>query len=596
MAESMGTPGSTADTSVNGGKVSAAKDRACPFCHQQFTSSSLGRHLDLYIKEKNPKPADGIHNVDEIKKMRGGITRRQPRNSMSKREGSTPGGTPAGRPSPGNSDVDMSGHGSPSMRRDGTEESLFPGKPRYIINGPTWESTGVMNHIPSASRNGTSARSWDGDESRRLEGRSRSVSKQMLAKTTFEQKQKMMDALDNAKAAELALRELLGSIRAAKLRKVDASTIFDYDPFTLDFPALTLHCLSPPPTLHSSTPIATSSSWSITPPTEQQYEALRSHFASEFRNWHISCAMATTATQDDLSYPPPNYFVDPVEPQQVAERAEAEAQELEAKLSEHLRIMFTHWSKFPPAKRAELWTLELARGIGRKSDEIQKLKKEADLKEQRNTHLQQQVEDLSRLQQPREFRISPPSTYGFDRKAMAEMGESGFKWSGVGFSIANRNMPLDSVIERAIGKWKEVVREARGGGVAAQRLLSGDSTQSVTQAQQQQVQQVQPQQPVNNVMANGTSGGSADSLGSDADADADADMDEDTSFVDMSEVQHRAPEANMSQEQQQQNNYQLTNGDLQHQQQDRQEDLRIHISGMKGTEKQTCVAGYLRVG
>lgn len=306
--------------------------------------------------------------------------------------------------------------------------------------------------------------------------------------------------------------------------------------------------------------------------------------------------MATTATQDDLSYPPPNYFVEPVEPQQVAERAESEARDLEAKLSEHLHVMFTHWSKLPPAKRAELWTLELARGMGRKFDEIQKLKKEAELKEQRSAHLQQQVDDLSRLQQPREFRISPPSTYGFDRKAMAEMGEAGFKWSGIGFSIANRNLPLDSVIERAIGKWKEVVREARGGGVAAQRLLSGDSTQSVTQAQQQQ-QQVQQQQVANDITtANGTSGGSADSLGSDADADADADMDEDTSFVDMSEVQHRAPEANMTQEQHQQNNYQLTNGDLQHQQQDRSEDMRIHISGMKGTEKQTCVAGYLRVG
>jgi hypothetical protein len=34
----------------------------------------------------------------------------------------------------------------------------------------------------------------------------------MLAKTTFEQKQKLIDALDNAKAAELALRELLGFI------------------------------------------------------------------------------------------------------------------------------------------------------------------------------------------------------------------------------------------------------------------------------------------------------------------------------------------------------------------------------------------------
>jgi hypothetical protein len=37
-----------------------------------------------------------------------------------------------------------------------------------------------------------------------------------LAKTGFEQKEKMIEALDNAKAAELALREMLGSIRAAK--------------------------------------------------------------------------------------------------------------------------------------------------------------------------------------------------------------------------------------------------------------------------------------------------------------------------------------------------------------------------------------------
>ena len=37
----------------------------------------------------------------------------------------------------------------------------------------------------------------------------------MLAKSTFDQKQKMVEALDNARAAELALREILGSIRAA---------------------------------------------------------------------------------------------------------------------------------------------------------------------------------------------------------------------------------------------------------------------------------------------------------------------------------------------------------------------------------------------
>jgi len=217
MAEQLGTPGSNADTSVNGGRAGAPKDKQCPFCSQHFTSSSLGRHLDLYIKEKNPKPADGMHDVVEIRKMRGGITRRQPRNSTSRRENSTPAGTPGAheRRSPAlDSDIPR----SPSLRMEPTEGNYYANKPKFILNKGTWESTGVMNNIP-AIRNGGSVRSLDGEErdsARRLESRNRSVSKQMFAKTTFDQKVKMADALDNARAAELALRELLGGIRAAK--------------------------------------------------------------------------------------------------------------------------------------------------------------------------------------------------------------------------------------------------------------------------------------------------------------------------------------------------------------------------------------------
>ena len=125
MAEQLGTPGSNADTSVNGGRAGAPKDKQCPFCSQHFTSSSLGRHLDLYIKEKNPKPADGMHDVVEIRKMRGGITRRQPRNSTSRRENSTPAGTPGAheRRSPAlDSDIPR----SPSLRTEPTEGNYMP--------------------------------------------------------------------------------------------------------------------------------------------------------------------------------------------------------------------------------------------------------------------------------------------------------------------------------------------------------------------------------------------------------------------------------------------------------------------------------------
>ncbi|TVY38255.1 hypothetical protein LSUB1_G006163, partial [Lachnellula subtilissima] len=405
MAEQMGTPGSNADTSINGSK--AGKDKACPFCRQQFTSSSLGRHLDLYIKDKNPKPPDGLHDVDEIRKLRGGITRRQPRNSTSKREGSTPAGTPRS-PRP------ESASGNPSPRRDDNASSdrlAYHGKPAYTINQPTWEATGVMNVIPP-SRNGDPVRSWDGgderDAGRKVEHRARSVSKQMLAKTTFEQKQKMMEALDNAKAAELALRELLGSIRAAK-KNIEGPTIFDYDPLSLDFPALCLHCLPPPPTLYQSTPLPNSSSWSILPPDDHQYQALRSHFSSEFHRWRVSCAIANTIQPDDLSYPPPPHlFADVDDPAEMAQRAEASASDLESRISEHLHSAFAHWNGLSAQKRQEIWMLEFARSVGKKSQDIEKLKKEKEFILQEATHLKQQVDELSRLQQPREFRLVGP--------------------------------------------------------------------------------------------------------------------------------------------------------------------------------------------
>ncbi|KAK0120185.1 hypothetical protein ONS95_011591 [Cadophora gregata] len=589
MAEQMGTPGSTADLSVNGSKTGAPKDKSCPFCHQQFTSSSLGRHLDLYIKEKNPKPADGVHDVDEIKKLRGGITRRQPRNSTSRREDSTPAGTPVAqdRRSP-RPESDGQGNRSPSLRRDeGAGDMVnFKGKPSFFINKGTWENTGVMNNIPPPRT--SDSRSWDGDErdaNRRLEPRSRSVSKQMLAKTTFEQKQKMLDALDNAKAAELALRELMGSIRAAKQR-IDGPSIFDYDPLTLDFPALTLRCLPPPPTLFQSTPIPSATSWSILPPDETQYHALVEHFSSAFHSWHVSVAIANTAPTEDLSYPPPEMFAGHEDPTEIAQRAEAAASELEAKVSQHLHNVFTHWNSLPQAKRSEIWTLELARGLGRKSEEIDTLKKERDFHKQETAHLKQQVDELSRLQHPREFKLQPPSTIPFEQPLMRVLGDQGLHTLSKGFELTDRHVHLDVLVERVIGRWKGIVREARGNGIgnglSAQRSLSGGSSHSASLPPQPPVQQQQQQQtPTQNQNQNqnhsqpqvqtqsqpqpplqvqtqqsqptptittpqptptiamdssnliSPSNNDMDGMGSDADADADADMEDDESYVDM---------------------------------------------------------------
>lgn len=621
MAEQIGTPGSTAETSVNGSRIGATKDKQCPFCHQSFTSSSLGRHLDLYIKEKNPKPADGVHLVDEIRKLRGGITRRQPRTSTSKREDSTPGDTPGpqDRRSPG---VESEGreHRSPSLRREPVDVTGFGHKNKWLLNKGSWETTGVMNSIPSP-RNGDSLRVRDGDDrdnGKRVESRSRSVSRQMLAKTTFDQKQKMADALDHARAAELAMREMLGCIRAAKYntppshscnitnihrQRIEGPTIFDYDPLSLDFPALTLHCLPPPPTLHQSTPYATTTSWSILPPSDQQYEALRAHFSSEFHRWRVACAIATNTPQDDLSYPPQEHFTEFTEPSEVLRRAEAQATELESKLSEHLHKVFAQWNCLSREKQTEIWNLSLARSVGRKSEEIQTLKKEKEFAQQEAAHYKMQVDELSRLQHPREFRMVPPRIMPLDSKMMSVIGELGMNTLSVGFQLPDRFEHVDVAVEQAISRWKEVVKQTRGGqsGMTAQRSLSGDSPsttrpasaqhpphQNHNQTQSHNHNQTQDQkqnesQTTNHTnhttMTNGVEMGS--------DQDADADMEEDESFVEMIDAPRssaqRAPEASMTQAA----NFRLTNG---------HPNQVVHGGGIEGLENQSCVQGYVRIG
>lgn len=198
-------------------KPSAPKDKNCPYCGQAFTSSSLGRHLDLYIKEKNPKPPDGVHDVDAIRKLRGSITRRHPRGSIGGRKDSTPVGTPR--------------QSSAKRETSSAAESAEPFKPasipkdgQYAVDStlskfpfvPRWETTGVVNDAAAKpSWESGAADAAPSDPVRRPPAQ-RTVSKQAAQKAQFDVKQKLADAMDTARAAELALRELLGSWRAAK--------------------------------------------------------------------------------------------------------------------------------------------------------------------------------------------------------------------------------------------------------------------------------------------------------------------------------------------------------------------------------------------
>ncbi|KAG9380054.1 hypothetical protein PtrSN002B_009424 [Pyrenophora tritici-repentis] len=193
-AESSSTPRSTAEP-----QLKAAKDKNCPFCGQAFTSSSLGRHLDLYIRAKNPKAPDGIHVVDEIRKLRGGITRRQAKGSVS-----TPRRDDSGTSTPANKKRVASEDSSMLVQSpDDDDESLQVGKTRgHQFKDVSWGGGSASASRPS--RLSTKTPDPRRDASRQIR------------KADLDQRQKTGEEAEIASATEMALRELLKSVREAK--------------------------------------------------------------------------------------------------------------------------------------------------------------------------------------------------------------------------------------------------------------------------------------------------------------------------------------------------------------------------------------------
>lgn len=181
--------GSAAGEDGGQSKGSTAKDKECQYCRQAFTSSSLGRHLDQFLFRKKP---DGIHDIDEIRRVRSGITRRQAR-TTSKRSS----------PDVGGNAPDASGSGA----HDASVRPRPREPPKFLFNTPSWHSTGVINNIPDNSSQDTPASSRPPLLQLPAVSHGPSDSTPRAAATP-------QDA-DTARALELALREVVDNIKAA---------------------------------------------------------------------------------------------------------------------------------------------------------------------------------------------------------------------------------------------------------------------------------------------------------------------------------------------------------------------------------------------
>lgn len=440
--ESSASTPNSANGGANGSK--ASKDRSCPFCNQAFTSSSLGRHLDLYIKPKNPKPPDGVHDLDEIRKLRGGITRRQPRTSLrtSKDKQDAPRRDSSGwasiAPNKSTRSEVKTAEGSPVDSPENAKEEQT-----MYFNAPTWHATGVINDLPAraSSRNNNATPSTG--QAQRLQEMRLDAGGNRIERPEYgtEDIWKLQESAEVGRAAEMALREVLGSVEAAK-RKAEPQTLFDdFDFCSLSFPGLCLAILPPPPTLFSSTPFSAAHTWSLAPPGEKQYDTM-----NRFVNERV--AMIRKGRRENL----PDSVV--------------------FKYMVHLQGAYEHWQIMAENDKAAAWNLEISRAFIREKEQRGQLKSDLEIAQQRNRHLEAEFDRLSRCQLPREYLLHPPNTIPLSSAVTREM-----KLSDLSSGAYEANFDADALIN----KWKATVK-------ATTRVHKPAPTQSYTYVETQRNQ------------------------------------------------------------------------------------------------------------
>lgn len=158
--------------------------------------------MDQFLFRKKP---DGVHNVQEIRELRRSITRRTAKgsgNAKQDREGShcTPQTTsPVNYNSPvGEIPVDINATPVEGLR--------------FQLNTPNWQSTGVINDLPAPSTVSSGLENPTPTTGKRIY----SSIETAAAKDIVGLRSDLGNEKDTVRALELALREVLDRIQAAR--------------------------------------------------------------------------------------------------------------------------------------------------------------------------------------------------------------------------------------------------------------------------------------------------------------------------------------------------------------------------------------------
>ncbi|RMZ86253.1 hypothetical protein DV737_g69, partial [Chaetothyriales sp. CBS 132003] len=377
---------SETDQPSNTAKTPAIKDKACQYCHQKFTSSSLGRHLDQFLFKKKP---DGTHNTRDLI------------NEIN-------------QPPPGGWGV--------------------------RLNRVYWQSTGVITDPAVLNRK--------------------------RPYSSFATDLNPTSVADTARALELALREVLDSLRAASKHLTPPPSPFSFDITTQTFPSLCLQLLPTPPTLFQAAPFATFGSCPISPPGPDQLAAVRAKLSHTIDQWKWNALRLAQPTTSNIA--------------DEADFLSHQAASWTETSLKHLETSYQNWMSRPPDARALLWSTELLRAFQSQKDRVCAIEEDMERLQQEANQLQQQVEHLSLCQWPREMAQWPPERHTYSKKMREELrlinplkptpraqGESDaddVELLAPGGPGENVNTRLDKWdFDKLVSKWKTHVREDRNG-------------------------------------------------------------------------------------------------------------------------------------
>ena len=439
-------------------KTPAAKDKECPYCHQHFTSSSLGRHLDQFLSKKKP---DGIHDVDEIRKLRGGITRRTARNSKRDgHDGSSARTTPAAQqqqqyPLPARLET---------VASISDLNAIPPGGIQGRLNSLNWQSTGVITD-PAVLNPGGVLPNTPSNPSYRSASPINNLKKRSF--TTYADDLNPSNLTETARALELSLREVLDSLRAATKHASVPPSPFKFDIHSQTFPSLTLHLLPTPPTLNQASPFSTLATTPISAPGPDQLNPLRNQITNQIDMWKWQALRLAQRTTSNIA--------------DEADFLTRQAESYSQSAMNHLNTSFENWMAHPAEIRDLLWHVELLRAFQTQKDKVSDLEERMDELQQEANQLQQQIEYLSRCQWPREMALWPPDRHIFSRKMAEEVrlinlqkpisgstnSESkreGGREDEVDANIQTENINMKGDIskwdfEKLVSKWRAHVRE-----------------------------------------------------------------------------------------------------------------------------------------